>query len=91
MTFPLWYLLLPYAIVVLGTGIFLFFNLYHIAVFGIQASSTTFLLVLYTISYAAVLVASVIFLSSYDWSAVTSLGDIIPFLQSSSGTSTFGL
>lgn len=80
MTFPLWYLLVPYAFVVLSTGIFAFFNMYHVAKFGLQAVSTTFLLGVYTVAYAVVLIASLIVMNGYNWTAAASISDIFPFL-----------
>ncbi len=89
MTSPLWYALLPYALVVLGTGIFLFFNVYHVAKFGVQSVSTTLLVLTYILGYLAVLVFSASVLAGYDWSAAVTWSDIFPF---SDGSSTnFGI
>ena len=49
MTFPLWYVLIPYVVVLLGTTVFMFFNVYHIAKFGLQSFGTTALVLAYLI------------------------------------------
>lgn len=91
MTFPLWYALLPYALVLLGTSIFMFFNLYHVAKFGVQSFGTTALLLTYLIGYIAVLAFSAVLISGYDWSAAVTLSDILPFVGNSSSDTNFGL
>lgn len=88
LTVPLWYLLIPYAVVLLGTTIFLFFNVYHVAKFGLQAFSTTALLVLYLLSYAAVLGGSALLINQFDWGSEVSLLDILPFTSSDTSSST---
>lgn len=91
MTFPLWYVLLPYALVLLGTGLFMFFNLYHVAKFGLQSFSTTALLLLYLIGYLVVIAFSVSMLSGFDWNATITMSDIFPFAGDSGSNTNFGL
>lgn len=91
MTFPLWYMLLPYALVLLGTGLFMFFNVYHIAKFGLQSFSTTALVLAYLIAYIAVLAFSAWLLSGYDWNGIVTLSDILPFVGNSNNDTNFGL
>lgn len=87
--FPLWYLLLPYGFVVLATSIFFFFNVYHVAKFGLKSLTTELVLAAYFVSYLAVLVFSVIMLLEVDWVQVVTLNDILPF--SGGSAKNFGL
>ncbi len=89
MTFPLWYALIPYVVVLLGTTVFMFFNVYHIAKFGLQSFGTTALVLAYLIVYLAVLSFSASLLVGFDWQATVLLSDILPFTGGSS--SPFGL
>ena len=89
MTFPLWYALIPYVVVLLGTTVFMFFNVYHIAKFGLQSFGTTALILAYLIVYLAVLSFSASLLVGFDWQATFALTDILPFTGGSS--SPFGL
>lgn len=91
MNIPFWYALIPYALVLLGTGLFMFFNIYHVAKFGLQSFSTTVLIILYFIGYFAVLAFSASILSGYDWSANVTLSDIIPFIGNGTSDTNFGL
>lgn len=79
MTFPLWYILVPYALIVFGTGISLFFNVYHVAKFNVQSLGTTLLLGCYVVLYAAILIASLAALSGFYWQREVTLGDVFPF------------
>lgn len=87
--FSLWYLLIPYALVLLGGSLFMFFNLYHVAKFGLQSFQTTMLLTMYLLSYLIVLGISAALISSFDWSAQVPFLEIFPFATGSSAT--FGL
>ncbi|MBI1908496.1 hypothetical protein HYS28_03750 [Candidatus Uhrbacteria bacterium] len=89
LTFPLWYLLVPFGVVVLGSTLFMFFNLYHVAKFGIQSVQTTMLLIVYLLSYLVALAVAVALVGSYEWSAEVLFLDIFPFTGSS--PSSFGL
>lgn len=89
MTFPLWYFLVPYAVVMLGTATFMFFNVYHVAKFGLQSFGTTALVLFYLVLYLAVLALSASALLPFDWSAHVALTDIVPFTTGSS--TSFGL
>lgn len=89
MIFPLWYLLVPYALAMLGTGIFMFFNVYHVAKFGVQSLGTTALVLAYFLGYIFVLALSAWLINGYDWSAGVALTDIFPFAGGNS--SGFGL
>ncbi len=77
MSFPLWYLLIPYALFLAVTVVFLFINIFHIARFGLQALKTTLVLGLYIISFLSVLAFTSLMLADFDWSAQIELEDII--------------
>ena len=78
MTFPLWYLLIPYAVFALITALFLFFNLYHIVKFGLQATKTTVVLAVYVFGFLAVMIFTLALLSAYDWNVMVDLSQYIP-------------
>lgn len=88
LSFPLWYLLIPLAFVFLATSIFLFFNVYHVAKFGLQSMVTRLVVVGYLASYLVVLVVAYGLLASFDWSSTISITDVIPL---SSDNTRFGL
>ena len=87
--FPLWYLLIPFSIVLLATTVYMFFNIYHIAKFGMQSFGTTVVLLLYFGGYLAVLGVVGVMVSNIDWHHTVTVIEILPFTGSS--TSTFGL
>lgn len=89
MTFPLWYLLLPFALVLLGTAIFTFFNVYHVAKFGLQSGGTTLLVLLYIVGYLGVVAFSASLVSGYNWSDEAAAADLLPF--GTGDNATFGL
>lgn len=88
-TFSLWYLLVPYALVLLGSSLFVFFNLYHVAKFGLQSVQTTLLLSAYFISYLIILGVSAMLIASYQWNVEVPFLEVFPFATGSS--TTFGL
>lgn len=87
--FPLWYLLIPFAAILLATTIYMFFNIYHIAKFGMQSFGTTVVLLLYFGGYLAVLAVVGVMIGGIDWQHSVTIIDILPFTSNS--TSTFGL
>jgi hypothetical protein len=76
MEFALWYLLIPYGLIVALAGAFFFFNLFHIARYGLQSVKTGIVLLIYTITFLAVCIISVFLLGAYDWSAVIELNGL---------------
>lgn len=86
--FPLWYFLVPLAFVFLVTSVYLFFNVYHVAKFGLQSMLTRLVILGYIASYLAILLISAGMLSSFDWTATINVGDIIPL---STDNARFGL
>lgn len=78
MQFPLWYLLIIYAVFVLVAGVFVFFNVFHIAKFGLQNTKTTIVLSVYVVGYIGALVLSLAILSTFDWSAMIDMSQLFP-------------
>lgn len=79
MSFPLWFLLVPYAAVLLFSGIFLFFNVFHVLRYGVDDLATRGVAVAYVIGFLVVVVASVWILGGFDWTYLPTLRDILPF------------
>lgn len=77
MAIPLIYLLYTYAFFALLGALFLFFNIYHISKFGLQAGKTYLVLLCYLVGYLAVLGGSFLFIVQIDWSAKVLLVDLI--------------
>ncbi len=90
MEIPLWIILVPLAIVVALTALFLFFNVFHLARYGVAHRGTVPLILVYLVSYAFVLVVGVGALGSVLWTRTIPLGDLLPF-SSSRGSPSFGL
>lgn len=89
LTFPIWYLLVPFFVVLLGSAIFAFFNLYHIAQFGMQSIATTMVFGAYLVGYLAIVAFSFSLFATIDWQAQVSIEEILPY--SSEASSRFGL
>lgn len=89
MEIPLWILLIPFAIIVACTAIFLFFNVFHLKRYGITGHGATSLMMLYLGSYAIILITGMTILGSINWQQKVHLNDIIPF--AGKGTASFGL
>lgn len=79
MSFSLWYLLVPYVLVVMSTGLFLFFNVFHIWRYGVESLATRSVAVAYIIGYGIIIVASILTLSQFDWSFAPTFEEIMPF------------
>lgn len=89
MSFPLWYLLVPYVAALFFSGLFLFFNIFHIVRYGVSGFSTRGVAIAYAIGYVVVFVASLSLLGQYSWESAITTSDILPW---SGGTiSNFGL
>ncbi len=73
---PAAYFLIPY-LVFAGLSVMLFFfNIFHIAKFGLQSTRTAFVLGLYTLGFFSVGIISVILIAQYDWTATLDLAEI---------------
>jgi hypothetical protein len=67
MPFPVAYFLIPFVILVLIAGLFLFFNVYHVLKFGIESTGTYTIVIIYVIGFALLLLISMLLLSGYNW------------------------
>ena len=75
--FPIIYLLYTYATFALLGLLFLFFNLYHMAQFGLQEGKTYFFILAYILVFLTAMGISLLFLVQIDWSQEVNLGEII--------------
>ncbi len=89
MTFPLWYILVPYAAILLFGLLFLFFNLFHLLRYGIESGKTLALMGVYVVSFLLVAGASLFFLSSFNWRQEVDPLQLLPF--NPENTKTFGV
>lgn len=89
MDIPLWILLVPLAFIVAFTALFLFFNIFHLARYGVVGRGAIALIFVYIVSYLFVLALGLTALLDVQWTQTVSLRDILPFTGGSS--SSFGL
>jgi hypothetical protein len=80
MEFSLSLLLIPYALVVGLGGLLLFFNLYHLAKFGLEGGKTMSLMVAYGLGFLLCLAVSFEVILLGDWNRLVGPNDIFPFL-----------
>ena len=89
MDIPLWILLVPFTFVVAFTALFLFFNVFHLARYGVVGRGAIGLILVYLVSYLFVFVLGLTALLDIQWTQTVALSDILPFTGGSS--SPFGL
>ena len=65
---PMWVFLLPYVLFFFLGFLFLIFNIFHVARFGLQSTQTTVVLTIYLVSFFVVAIFSVMLVFSEDWS-----------------------
>ncbi len=85
MTFPLTYLLILYALAAFLGFLFTFFNVFHIAKFGLQSTKTSIIIMIYTFAFIGILTVSGLAILTFNWNAVIALPNIFSF-----GTLTIG-
>jgi len=73
MSFPLVWLLIPFAVVILFFFVFSFFALYHAIRFGYLTFVNVFVMLLYVGTSITVLVLIGMYLSTIDWSRTIQL------------------
>jgi len=76
MTFPLWILLLPFILFLFVALVFVFFNLFHMARFGLQTVKTTIILGIYILSSLVAIGGIAILLSLFDWMDTVEFGSL---------------
>ena len=89
LTLPLWYLLIPFFVVLLGSAIFAFFNLYHIAQFGMRSLATSMVFSAYLVGYLAIVAFSFSLFAAMNWQDEVGIEEILPY--SNEASSRFGL
>ncbi len=89
MDIPLWILLVPLAFIVAFTALFLFFNIFHLARYGVVGRGAIGLILVYVVSYLFVFVLGMTALLDIQWTETVTLRDILPSTGGSS--SSFGL
>lgn len=87
MEIPLWIMLIPLGIIMACTALFLFFNIFHLARYGIEGRGAIALILVYIVSYAFVLVLGLGMLGQVDWIQTVKLSSIFPMFSSLSGSS----
>lgn len=70
MTFYLWYLLIPYALLGLVIMVMALFNLYHIIRFSFSNSISIITTFIYLTGILIILIISLISIIQYDWSQI---------------------
>lgn len=83
MIIPLTYFLIAYGILVAIASFFLFFNLYHILMFGLQGFKTLLIVILYLATILLVVWFSYELILAYDWTGEIYLHEIISSLMPS--------
>ncbi len=89
MEIPLWILLIPFAVVVAFTLLFLFFNIYHLARYGIVGRGATGLILVYCVSYLFIVILGATALLNIRWTQTVSIQELLPF--SGGSPSSFGI
>lgn len=77
--FPVYYLLFPYALVVIITLLFLVFNVLHIYKFGVNAAQTTKVITAYSLAFLCALTFGIALLISQEWTHVLTVNNIFQF------------
>lgn len=89
MEIPLWIILIPLAAVIAMSFLFLMFNVFHLARFGIKGRGASVLIALYLLGYAFVFVLGVGTLLDVQWRDTVGTKDLLPFTWQSS--TSYGL
>jgi hypothetical protein len=89
MEIPLWIILLPLGVIIALAALFLFFNIFHLARYGIVGRGAAALIVVYIVSFGFVLFLGVGLLVEITWTETVPISSILPFTGGSS--SSFGL
>lgn len=89
MEIPLWIILLPLGVIVALAALFLFFNIFHLARYGIVGRGAVAMIIVYIVSFSFVLFLGAGVLVDIDWTETVPTSSILPFTGGSS--SSFGL
>jgi hypothetical protein len=89
MEIPLWIILLPLGVIVALAALFLFFNVFHLARYGVVGRGAVALIMVYLVSFVFVLFLGTSMLTEIDWTETAPVSAVVPFTRGSS--SSFGL
>lgn len=89
MEIPLWIILLPLGVIVALAALFLFFNIFHLARYGIVGRGAVAMIIVYIVSFGFILFLGAGVLVDIDWTESAPISSILPFTGGSS--SSFGL
>ena len=89
MEIPLWIILIPLAAAVAMSFLFLVFNIFHLARYGIKGRGASVLIALYLLGYAFVFVLGIGTLLEVNWKGTVGTKDLLPFTWQSS--TSYGL
>jgi hypothetical protein len=84
LSFPLVYLLIPFAFIFLLAVLFFFFNIFHIRRYAIESRGTTLLLLAYLGTFSAIVIASGIYISNVNWQRQVQVDELIPTFDAAS-------
>jgi len=84
MEIPLWIILIPLVATIAMSFLFLMFNIFHLARYGIKGRGASMLIVLYLLGYAFVFVLGVGTLLDVQWKDTVGTKDLLPFTWQSS-------
>ncbi|MBU0614099.1 hypothetical protein KJ766_02310 [Patescibacteria group bacterium] len=76
MDIPIVFLLIPFGLMTLVATVFVMFNVFHIAHFGLQSTKTTVILMLYLFGFLATLSICFLILNQFDWSQTINVPNI---------------
>lgn len=89
MEIPIWIILIPLAAVIAMSFLFLVFNVFHLARYGIKGRGASVLIALYLLGYAFVFALGVGTLLDVQWNNTVGAKDLLPFTWQSS--TSYGL
>lgn len=89
MEIPLWIILVPLGVIVALAALFLFFNVFHLARYGIVGRGAVAMILVYIVSFGFILFLGAGVLVEIDWTETVPISSILPFTGGSS--SSFGL
>lgn len=78
---PLSSFLFIYGFFFLLTGVFLFFNVYHILKYGLDCRATYFVVGFYVLLFGFVALGSMTYIATFDWSVVIDMQDFFSSLN----------
>ncbi len=76
MQIPIVFLLIPFGIVVLISTVFVMFNFFHVAHFGLQSTKTAIVLAVYLFGFSAVIILCYLILANFDWTQTIEITNI---------------